>query len=241
MKKPFTLIELLVVIAIIAILAAMLLPALNQARERGKSAKCMSNQKQCLSGMLLYANDNQDYIALSNWQTPGRKENWICYLAYCWYPGKEAEVGWTRDSKYIPRKVAYCPSMPLPNQDTSALEFTDRTYAVPQGPFTMDGKDIPFIKPFTGWGGCGFLRVAKTPNNFGILYDSIRQWSASVLQPGPCVSKSGDSLAWTNVHIRHGGRATVGFIDGRVSSLGMHDLRKFGFRGVVQNDMFIPY
>ncbi len=60
MKKNFTLIELLVVIAIIAILAAMLLPALQNARETAKRAKCTGNIKQVALAMLLYAQENND-------------------------------------------------------------------------------------------------------------------------------------------------------------------------------------
>lgn len=62
-KRCFTLIELLVVIAIIAILAAMLLPALQQARERGRSASCVSNLSQFGKASNFYIGDNRDFIA----------------------------------------------------------------------------------------------------------------------------------------------------------------------------------
>ena len=68
-KHPFTLIELLVVIAIIAILAAILMPALSQARERGRMSTCTNNLKQLGTGMISYA-DAADGILPAGKQRP---------------------------------------------------------------------------------------------------------------------------------------------------------------------------
>ena len=87
-QRAFTLIELLVVIAIIAILAAILLPALQSAKEQARRVVCLSNQKQIAVGVFAYACDNDSRPPLL--ETP----NHTYYSQYS-YPHREPNGTWS--------------------------------------------------------------------------------------------------------------------------------------------------
>ncbi len=111
-KSLFTLVELLVVIAIIAILAAMLLPALNKARARAVAADCMSNQKQVILAFHQYANDYNEYLMVKE-KTTGNAFSWVQLMANGLLPSPPpggSPLG------YMPLKVTSCPQADPPTE-----------------------------------------------------------------------------------------------------------------------------
>ena len=116
MQKHFTLIELLVVIAIIAILAAMLMPALNKARQSAYASACKSAQKQLYTAGFGYINDYKEWIPGTYWTYWGIGESYG--------PAIGQYLGIKANDFYYIRKYFNCPAAKFKNMGLYKIRYS---------------------------------------------------------------------------------------------------------------------
>lgn len=218
MKKTFTLIELLVVIAIIAILAGMLLPALNKARDSAKSITCINNLKQCGLGFNFYADDFNSFVALGGIATHGFTSSWD----YTWFQLLTGGDNTKDNLKLTPylqgANLAFCPAGAPFTLPTHEATRNDATYGTPYGygrqPVNKSGDLLLNNTKFAQ------LPRLKSAGTFFAISDSY----------GDANKRQSTWLGWAaSVQFRHNDRTNVLLLDGHAESAQVETMKEYGF------------
>ncbi len=215
-RSGFTLVELLITIAIIAILAGMLLPALNAARSKARNIQCVNNQKQLGLAHIAYTDDNKSYFAPNSIAA-----EWPGMVTGRWYAGNSPYLAHYMQNQRKVIQLALCPSTDYTREPGATGSRPDSSYGM-----AGNSMSAPFL--MTSW--------KNSLSNALMMMDYGREarWNynggGSVLQKNYLQATkffNDENPAKTDVAVftRHNARANLIFADGHAESMSRNVFR----------------
>jgi prepilin-type N-terminal cleavage/methylation domain-containing protein/prepilin-type processing-associated H-X9-DG protein len=216
-QRGFTLIELLVVIAIIAILAAMLLPALARAKATSQRVSCMNKLRQWGLAQAMYCHDNDDFIPRESAHSAASLNSWTEAKAPMsfdvWYNALPTSISQKPASGYFSDRASFydqsilfhCPTAKFL---TAAPTATDVYYSIAMNSKLIQGSDLTIR-----------ARTVQLPSQT-VFFLENRLDNEPMVDPKQATTDLGQPSSSANRFVaRHNGSGNIAFVDGHAESL----------------------